>query len=54
MATAIDRPIQQKPLSFEEFLARYGGDNRYELSHLLPLTLTGIEGAWIAQYPTKR
>jgi Uma2 family endonuclease len=26
-----DQPIQQKPLSFDEFLARYGGDNRYEL-----------------------
>jgi Uma2 family endonuclease len=26
-----DQPIQQKPLSFDEFLARYSGDNRYEL-----------------------
>jgi Uma2 family endonuclease len=26
-----DQPIQQKPLSFDEFLTRYGGDNRYEL-----------------------
>ncbi|MCP2730762.1 Uma2 family endonuclease [Limnofasciculus baicalensis] len=26
-----DQPIQQKPLSFDEFLSRYGGDNRYEL-----------------------
>lgn len=26
-----DQPIQQKPLSFEEFLVCYGGDNRYEL-----------------------
>jgi Uma2 family endonuclease len=25
------RPIQHKPLSFDEFLAQYGGDNRYEL-----------------------
>jgi Uma2 family endonuclease len=25
------RPIQQKLLSFDEFLAQYGGDNRYEL-----------------------
>ncbi len=24
-------PIQQQPLSFEEFLVRYGGDDRYEL-----------------------
>ncbi len=31
MAVAIDQPIQQKPVSFDEFLARYGGDNRYEL-----------------------
>jgi Uma2 family endonuclease len=28
---AIDRLPQQKPISFDEFLARYGGDNRYEL-----------------------
>ncbi|MBD2362573.1 Uma2 family endonuclease [Anabaena minutissima FACHB-250] len=26
-----DQPIQQKPLSFDEFIARYSGDNRYEL-----------------------
>ena len=26
-----DRSIQRKPLSFEEFLVGYGGDNRYEL-----------------------
>jgi Uma2 family endonuclease len=31
MTIAIEQPIQQKPLSFDEFLARYGGDNRYEL-----------------------
>jgi Uma2 family endonuclease len=31
MNVATDRPIQQKPLSFDEFLAHYGGDNRYEL-----------------------
>jgi Uma2 family endonuclease len=31
MTLAIDPIIQQKPLSFDEFLARYGGDNRYEL-----------------------
>jgi Uma2 family endonuclease len=28
---AFDQPIQQKPLSFDEFLIRYGSDNRYEL-----------------------
>ena len=31
MTIAIDQPIQQKPLSFDEFLTRYGDDNRYEL-----------------------
>jgi Uma2 family endonuclease len=31
MTPAIDPFVQQKPLSFDEFLARYGGDNRYEL-----------------------
>jgi Uma2 family endonuclease len=31
MTIASDQAIQQKPLSFDEFLARYGGDNRYEL-----------------------
>ena len=31
MTLAIDQPIQQKPLSFDEFITRYGGDNRYEL-----------------------
>ena len=31
MTLASDRPMQQKPLSFDEFLARYGDHNRYEL-----------------------
>jgi Uma2 family endonuclease len=31
MTIATDRPIQQKPLSFDEFIASYVGDNRYEL-----------------------
>ncbi|MGK7890862.1 MAG: Uma2 family endonuclease [Leptolyngbyaceae cyanobacterium] len=31
MTIAIDQPIPQKPLSFDEFLARYSDDNRYEL-----------------------
>jgi Uma2 family endonuclease len=31
MTIAIDQPIQEKPLNFNEFLARYGGGNRYEL-----------------------
>ena len=31
MTIALDQKIQQKPLSFDDFLDRYGGDNRYEL-----------------------
>lgn len=31
MTLAIDPLTQQKPLGFDEFLTRYGGDNRYEL-----------------------
>ncbi len=31
MTIATDQLIQQKLLSFDEFLARYGGENRYEL-----------------------
>jgi Uma2 family endonuclease len=31
MTPAISQPIQQKPISFDEFLTRYGDDNRYEL-----------------------
>jgi hypothetical protein len=31
MAIAVDQAIQQKPLGLDEFLAHYGGDNRYEL-----------------------
>ncbi|MEA5471535.1 Uma2 family endonuclease [Spirulina sp. 06S082] len=31
MTLAIDQPIQQRLLNFSEFLARHGGDNRYEL-----------------------
>jgi Uma2 family endonuclease len=31
MTLATDRLIQQTPLSFDEFLAQYGGDKRYEL-----------------------
>ncbi len=30
MTISIDQPIQQKLLSFDEFLDRYGGDNHYE------------------------
>ena len=31
MTLAISQLRQRKPLSFDEFLARYGGDDRYEL-----------------------
>jgi Uma2 family endonuclease len=43
MPLAIALPIQQQPLSFEHFLARYGGDNRYELidGEVFDLELTG-------------
>mgnify|MGYP003461874214 CR=1 FL=1 len=30
MTITIDQPIQQQPLSFDEFLDRDGGDNGYE------------------------
>ncbi|HIK19135.1 MAG TPA: Uma2 family endonuclease [Leptolyngbyaceae cyanobacterium M33_DOE_097] len=31
MSIVFDHAIQRTPLSFDEFFARYGGDNRYEL-----------------------
>jgi Uma2 family endonuclease len=31
MTVALDRPIQQKALTVDEFLVQYGGDKRYEL-----------------------
>lgn len=31
MNITTDQPIQHKSLNFDEFLVRYGGDNRYEL-----------------------
>jgi Uma2 family endonuclease len=44
MSIAIDQPIQQKPLSVDEFLARYGDDNRYELidGEVFDLEPTGL------------
>lgn len=41
---ANDQPIQQKPLSFDGFLTRYGGDNRYELidGEVFDLEPTGL------------
>jgi Uma2 family endonuclease len=43
MSVAIDRSIQQKPLSFEDFLVQYGDDDRYELidGELFDLEPTG-------------
>ncbi|PSB56136.1 Uma2 family endonuclease [Chamaesiphon polymorphus] len=31
MTITIEQPLQQKPIGFDEFLASYGGNNRYEL-----------------------
>ncbi len=44
MIVATNRPIQQKPLSFEEFFTHYGGDNRYELidGEVFDLEPTGL------------
>jgi Uma2 family endonuclease len=44
MTIATDQPTQQKPLSFDEFLTRYGGDNRYELidGEVFDLEPTGL------------
>ncbi|MDZ7957414.1 MAG: Uma2 family endonuclease [Aulosira sp. DedQUE10] len=44
MTITINQPIQQQPLSFDEFLARYGGDNRYELidGEVFDLEPTGL------------
>lgn len=55
MTLAIDQPIQQKPLSFDEFLARYGGDNRYELidGEVFDLEPTGLHEEVAAFITTK-
>jgi Uma2 family endonuclease len=55
MAIATDRPIQQKALSFDEFLARYGGDNRYELidGEVFDLEPTGLHEEVAAFITTK-
>ncbi|MCC5645268.1 Uma2 family endonuclease [Nostoc sp. CHAB 5824] len=44
MTIAINQPIQQKPLSFDEFLARYSDNNRYELidGEVFDLEPTGL------------
>ena len=55
MTIAIDQPIEQKPLSFDEFLARYGGDNRYELidGEVFDLEPTGLHEEVAAFITTK-
>ena len=44
MALAIDQQIQQKPISFDEFFARYSNDKRYELidGEVFDLEPTGL------------
>jgi Uma2 family endonuclease len=55
MTVATDRPIQQKALSFDEFLAQYGGDNRYELidGEVFDLDPTGLHEQ-VAGFITKK
>ena len=50
MTIAVDPAIQQKPLSFDEFLAHYGGDNRYELidGEVFDLEPTGLHEEIVA------
>jgi Uma2 family endonuclease len=50
-----DQPIQQQPLSFDEFLVRYGGDNRYELidGEVFDLEPTGTHEQVAALITTK-
>ena len=55
MTIAINQPIQQKPLSFDEFLALYGDDNRYELidGEVFDLEPTGLHEEVAAFITTK-
>jgi Uma2 family endonuclease len=55
MTITIDQPIQQKPLSFDEFLVNYGGDNRYELidGEVFDLEPTGTHEQVAALITTK-
>ncbi|MBF2009374.1 MAG: Uma2 family endonuclease [Chlorogloeopsis fritschii C42_A2020_084] len=55
MTIAINQPIQQQPLNFEEFLARYGSDNRYELidGEVFDLEPTGLHEEVAAFITTK-
>lgn len=55
MTIAINQPIEQNQLSFDEFLARYGGDNRYELidGEVFDLEPTGWHEEVVAFITTK-
>jgi Uma2 family endonuclease len=55
MTIAVDQAIQQKSLSFDEFLAHYGGDNRYELidGEVFDLEPTGLHEEVAAFITTK-
>ncbi|GAX38095.1 Uma2 family endonuclease [Nodularia sp. NIES-3585] len=55
MAIATNRPIQQKALSFEEFLVSYRDDNRYELidGDIFDLEPTGLHEEVAAFITTK-
>ncbi|MGF1519335.1 MAG: Uma2 family endonuclease [Nodosilinea sp.] len=55
MTLAFDQAIQQKPLSVDEFLAHYGGDNRYELidGEVFDLEPTGLHEEVAAFITTK-
>jgi Uma2 family endonuclease len=55
MTITIDQPIQQKPQSFDDFLDRYGGDNRYELidGEVFDLEPTGAHEEVAALITTK-
>jgi Uma2 family endonuclease len=55
MAITTDRPIQQKALSFDEFLIRYRDDNRYELidGDIFDLEPTGLHEEVAAFITTK-
>jgi Uma2 family endonuclease len=55
MTVALDRLIQQKPLNFDQFVAQYGGDQRYELidGEVFDLEPTGLHEQ-VAGFITKQ
>ncbi len=55
MTIAIDRPLQPQPISFDEFLNLYSGDNRYELidGEVFDLEPTGAHEEVAALITTK-